>query len=282
MKALLPAAVFMLMVSIGMSLSPRQLLENWRRLTPALWGKLLAATFLVPPLLALALGKLLPLDGAATAGLYLIAVAPGAPLMTRGVAKKGFDMQIAASYQVWGALLTPLMIPLLVAAGGWLYGREIWVPPMKLLAVVAQQQFAPLIAGMALMWLAPVFSTKIQRWLNLIGNVLLLVMFAAVLYKMGPTLLQANPWVALAAPLLAVGCLIAVRLLLGQRTPTAQTLSICNANRHVGLALLLAGQHIHDTRPVPTIAAYALAAMLVMGLYAKFAPRSGGETAVRS
>jgi len=273
MKYLLSSAVLMLMVSIGMSLSPRQLLENWRRLTPSLWARLVAATFLVPPLLALALGRLLPLDGAATAGLFLIAVAPGAPLMTRGVAKKGFDMQIAASYQVWGALLTPLMVPLLIAAGGWLYGRDIWVPPMRLLAVIAQQQFAPLLAGMALMWLAPSFSTKIQRVLNLVGNALLIVMFAAVLYKMGPALMQANPWVALAAPLLAAGCLLAVRLLLGQRTATAQTLSICNANRHVGLALLLSGQQIHDTRPVPAIAAYALAALLVMWLYAKFLHR---------
>ena len=273
MKSLLPISVFMLMVSVGMSLSPRQLLENWRRLTPSLWGKLLAATFLVPPLLALALGHVLPLDGPTTAGLFLIAVAPGAPLMTRGVAKKGVDMQIAATYQVWGALLTPIMVPILVAAGGWLYGRDIWVPPLKLLAVIAQQQFAPLLAGMALMWLAPTFSTKVQRWLNMVGNALLIVMFAAVLYKMGPALANASPWVALAAPVLAVGCLCAVRLILGRRTEAVQTLSICNANRHVGLALLLSGQQIHDQRPVPAIAAYAIAAMVVMGLYAKLARR---------
>ncbi len=189
-------------------------------------------------------------------------------------------MQFAATYQVWGALLTPLMVPLLIAGGGWLYGRDTWVPPMKLLAVIAQQQFAPLPAGMALMWLAPAFSTKIQRGMNLVGNALLIVMFAAVLYKMGPALMQANPWVALAAPLLAVGCLLAVRLLLGQRTATVQTLSICNANRHMGLALLLSGQHLHDTRPVPTIAAYALAAMLVMGLYAKVSRQSLPATEV--
>jgi predicted Na+-dependent transporter len=273
MKYLLQSAVLMLMLSIGMSLSPRQLLENFRRLTPSIWVRLLAATFFVPPILALALGHLLPLGGAATAGLFLVAVVPGAPLMTRGAAKKGFDMQMAASYQVWGALLTPLMVPLLIAAGGWLYGRDIWVPPRKLLAVIAQQQFAPLLAGMALMWLAPSFSTKIQRGLNLVGNALLIVMFAAVLYKIGPALGKVSAWVVLAALLLAAGCLMAVRLLLGWQSSTAQTLSICNANRHVGLALLLSGQQIHDTRPVPAIAAYALAAMLVMWLYAKFLHR---------
>jgi predicted Na+-dependent transporter len=272
----------MLMVSVGMSLSPRQLVDTWRRLTPSLWARLLLATFLVPPFLALLLGKLLPLDGAATAGLFLIGVAPGAPLMTRGVAKKGFDMHLAASYQVWGALLTPLMVPLLMACGGWLYGQDISVPPMKLLTVIAQQQFAPLLAGMALMWLAPAFSTRVQRWLNTIGSALLIVMLIAVLWKMGPALAKASPWLALAAPLLAAGCVMAVRLLLGRRTPEVQTLSICNVNRHVGLALLLSGQQIHDQRPVPAIAAYALAAMLVMGLYAKFAPRDGAEVAAPS
>ncbi len=53
----------------------------------------------------------LPLGLPALAGLFLVSVAPGAPLMTRGAAKRGFNMQMAASYQVWGALLTPLMIP---------------------------------------------------------------------------------------------------------------------------------------------------------------------------
>jgi predicted Na+-dependent transporter len=277
MKHLLQSAVLILMLSIGMSLSPRQLLENWQRLTTSLWARLLAATFFVPPLLALALGRLLPLDTAAMAGLFLIAVVPGAPLMTRGVAKKGFDMQIAASYQVWGALLTPVLVPLLIAGGGWLYGREIWVPPMKLLAVIAQQQFLPLLAGMVLMWLVPAFFTRVQRVLNLVGNWLLIVVLVALLYKMGPALGKVSPWVALAALLLATSCLMAVRLLLGRRSSTVQTLSICNANRHVGLALLLSGQQIHDQRPVPSIAAYALAAALVMMLYAKFARRDGGD-----
>jgi len=84
----------MLMLSIGMSLSPRQLLANWRRLTTSLWTRLLAATFLLPPLLALTLGHLFSLGGAATAGLFLIAAVPGAPLMTRGAAKKGFGILI--------------------------------------------------------------------------------------------------------------------------------------------------------------------------------------------
>jgi predicted Na+-dependent transporter len=271
-KFLLQAAVLLLMLAVGISLRPGQIWNNWRRLTLSKWVRLIAATFLLPPTLALALGNLLSLDGPATAGLFLIGAVPGAPLMTRGAAQRGFDVQMAASYQVWSGLLTPVIVPLLVATGGWLYGREIWVPPMKLLSVIAQQQFLPLLVGMVFVWLVPAFSRRVQRALVPIGNVIILVVLVALLYKMGPALKQVSLWLAAAALLLALGCLFGARLLLGEPSRTIQTLSVCNANRHIGLALLLSGQQMHDNRPVPAIAAYAIAALLVMGIYAKLAP----------
>ncbi len=272
MKYLLQAAVLLLMLAVGISLRPGQIWNNWRRLTPSKWVRLIAATFLLPPTLALALGNLLSLDGPATAGLFLIGAVPGAPLMTRGAAQRGFDVQMAASYQVWSGLLTPVIVPLLVATAGWLYGREIWVPPMKLLSVIAQQQFLPLLVGMAFVWLVPAFSRRVQRALVPIGNVIILVVLVALLYKMGPALKQVSLWLAAAALLLALGCLFGARLLLGEPSRTIQTLSVCNANRHIGLALLLSGQQMHDNRPVPAIAAYAIAALLVMGVYGKLVP----------
>ncbi len=272
MKVLLQAAVLLLMLAVGISLRPGQIWNNWRRLTPSKWTRLLAATFLLPPALALALGKIFALGGSATAGLFLIGAVPGAPLMTRGAAQRGFDVQMAASYQVWSGLLTPVIVPLLVATGGWIYGREVWVPPLKLLSVIAQQQFLPLLVGMTLTWLVPAISIRLQRALVPIGNVLILVVLVAVLYKMGPALEQVSLWLAAAALLLALGCLFGARLLLGARSRTVETLSVCNANRHIGLALLLSGQEMQDNRPVPAIAAYAIAALLVMTVYAKLAP----------
>ena len=58
--------------------------------------------------------------------------------MTRNAAKRGFDMQLAASYQVWGALIAPIAIPLLVGVGAWLAGREVWISPLEVLAIVAR------------------------------------------------------------------------------------------------------------------------------------------------
>jgi BASS family bile acid:Na+ symporter len=271
MKLLLPSTVLLLMVSVGMSLNWTQFLASWRRFTLATWGKLLLATFIVPPVIALALGTLLPLDRGALIGLFLIAVAPGAPLMTRSVAKRGFDMELAASYQLWGAFLTPIMIPLLVGAAGWVYGRSIWVSPAKVLAVIAQQQFVPLLIGVALMYFAPAFSTKIRSALNVIGNALLMVTLIVLLVKMGPALTEVSPWVVIAVLLLAVGCIAASFAILTGVTVMTKTLVICNVNRHVGLALLLSGTYFRNQKALPAIAAYALTAQFMIWLYAKLA-----------
>lgn len=107
MKLVLPAAVFVLMVSVGMSLRHKQIVDNLRRMPWTTWLGLLLATFIVRAALALLIGRILPLKTAEMAGLFLVGAAPGAPLMTRNIAKKGFDMQLAAGYQLWGGLFTP-------------------------------------------------------------------------------------------------------------------------------------------------------------------------------
>ena len=279
-KLVMPVAVLMLMVSVGMSLDVRELIANWRRLTPARWAKLLLATFLVPPACAVALGMVLPIGLPALAGLFLVSVAPGAPLMTRGAAKRGFNMQIAASYQVWGALLAPLMIPVLVAAASSLYGHGIWLSPLKLLKIIALQQFAPLLAGLALVHWWPRAANRLRQPLNLGGNILLTTGVVGLLWKLGPALRHVSPWVAVAALVLAVACMAAGLLLLGKGSATVQTLAVSNVNRHVGLAMLLSGQDFHNPRMIPAIAAYALAALLVMAVFARVARHRGlGESA---
>ena len=133
--------------------------------------------------------------------------------------------------------------------------------------------FAPLLAGMALMRFFPDFSTKVQRALNVLGNAVLTICLLALLWKLGPVLMQADPWLPVAALILALGCLAVSRALLSNRTPGVQTLVISNVNRHVGLALLLSGQYMKNKGALPAIACYALAAPLVMAVYARFARR---------
>ena len=276
MQYLLPGAVFLLMISVGMSLRLTEVIAHWRQLNRFAWIALLVATFIFPSALALLVAHLFRLTLAETAGLFMIGVAPGAPLLTRNIARRGFDMQMAASYQVWAALMVPIMIPLLVWAAAKLYGHDIWIPPGVLLKQIVEKQFLPLLVGLAIARLMPKVAQRAQPTVNVIGNVLLTVMMVLVLFKMGPALESVTPLVPVAALIMAMGSIAAVRIF---RLSTAQvraTFAICNANRHIGLALLLSGQYLHAKNALPTIACYALAAPLTMFFFVRLSSRRTG------
>ncbi len=273
MKYVLDSAVFALMVSIGMSLRPSQLLAHWRSFTWLAWLRLILATFIVPPAVVLLLHRLLPLKPAEAVGLFMVAAVPGAPLMTRNIARRGFDMQLAASYQVWGAVLTPLMIPLVVFVSGQLYDRDIWIPPVVLVVHILEKQFVPLLVGLAMAHYVSALSRKLQPVLNVVGNVVLTVLIVALLVKMRAEVGRITPWLLLGAFLLAASAIAVVWVLLPGDRVSARTLAICNANRHVGLALLLSGQYLHRTDALPAIACYALVIFALMLLYPKLLGR---------
>jgi predicted Na+-dependent transporter len=269
MRYVLPIAVLLLMGSVGISLKLTEVVRHWRRLDWAAWIRLLFATFIVPPTIALLFANLFRLSRGETAGLFMVGVAPGAPLLTRNMARKGFDMHMAASYQVWAALMVPLMVPVLVAVAGKIYGREVWIPPALLLKQIAVKEFLPLAAGMIFAWFAPMLSRRLQPVLNVLGNVVLTALIAAFLFKMGPALKALTPLVPVAALLVAVGSIMAILPLRFRDAHARETFAICNANRHVGLALLLTGQYVHARNALPAIACYALLAPLTMIAFGK-------------
>ncbi len=264
MQLLLPVAVFVLMVSIGMSLRVSELIANWRVHTWDSWLRLLLATFLVPATAALVLGRIFPLNLGEVAGLFLVGATPGAPLLTRNLARRGFDMHLAASYQVWGALLTPIMIPLMVFGAGKLYDRNIWIPPRIIIWQLTEKEFIPLLVGLALVRWLPEFSKKAQPKMNMLGNAVLILVFIFLLWKMGPALKTITPWIILATLLLLLISVACMYLLLRVDPVTVRTLAVSNANRHVGLALLLSGRYMKAKFALPTIACYALSLALMM------------------
>src|SRR5271165_4386068 len=213
MSYMIPVVVGMLMVSIGMSLSLKELAATVRRLTWLAWLRLVLATFIIPAFLALALAQAFRLTKPELAGIFLVGVAPGAPLLTRNMVRKGFDIHLAATYQLWAALMIPVMIPLIVLVAGRLYNRTIWIPPRVLLWQIVEKQLVPLALGLALARLTPKLSKKLQGPLNILGNVLLTLILVVVLFKLGPELKQITPMLPVVSLLLAVGCMFSVWLM---------------------------------------------------------------------
>jgi len=270
MQYVLPSVVFLLMVSVGLSLKLTAVVARWKRLDWLTWLRLVAATFLIPPAIALLVAHLFHLTRAETVGLFMVGVAPGAPLLTRNMARKGFDMHLAASYQVWAALMIPIMIPIVVLAAGKLYGRNIWISPSTLLDQIVFKQLLPLSVGMVIAWFAPKASQQFQPILNVLGNLLFTAIVAVVLFKMGSALKAVTPLVPVAALLLAAGSMAAILLVRTGDGLIQQTFAICNANRHVGLALLLTNQYGQMSNALPVVACYALLVPFIVIAYAKY------------
>lgn len=268
------------MVSIGMSLNPRELLRHWGRLRGWPWVRLVIATFIVPPAVVLLMARWLPLNMGEVVGLFLLGVVPGAPLTSRNAARRGFDLHLAASYQVWGAVLMPLMIPLVVYASAKLYSREVWIRPSVLFKNIAENQFLPLLIGLALMYFASAFSKRVKPGITVSGNVLLVIVILAFLWKMRSALAAITPWVIVAAVMLAASSILAIPLLLQADAETNKTLALCNANRHIGMALLLSGKYMRAGDAIPAIACYALVAPVAMIVFARIARRKAAATAV--
>ncbi len=264
MQFLLPASIFLLMVSVGMSLRFGQVIAHWRGRGANTWIRLLLATFILPAIAALVLARIFPLTLRQTGGLFMVGATPGAPLLTRNLARRGFDMHLAASYQVWGAVLTPIMIPLMTFAAGKLYDRTIWIPPRILIWQIVEKEFLPVLVGMLLVHYAPAFSAKAQRTVNIIGNVVLVLVFAVMLWKMGPELRAVTPWIGLAVVLLLLASIGVMHLLVKGDAVMVRTFAVSNANRHVGLALLISGRFMHAREALPVVASYAIAVALLM------------------
>jgi bile acid:Na+ symporter, BASS family len=269
MKLLLPAAIFVLMVSVGMSLHLDELFSHWKRLTWGEWLRLLLATFLVPATVALLLARAFSLTLPHTAGLFIVGATPGAPLLTRNLARRGFDMHLAASYQVWSGAMTPFMLPLMVFAASKLYDRNIWIPPRLVAWQILEKEFFPLLVGMVLMHYLPAFSKKAQRGLNVLGNVVLILVFVLLVWKIGPQLRSVTPWIVLATFLLLVASVAVMHLLIRGDAITVRTLAVSNANRHVGLALLLSGRYMQRSQALPVIACYAILVALLLAFSPK-------------
>ena len=154
--------------------------------------------------------------------------------------------------------MVPVMIPLLVGLAGKLYSKDIWIPPSALLWQIVRQQFLPLAIGMVVRWFAPQIIERVQPMISTGGNVLLMVLIVILLFVMRNALKEITPLVLVAALLIAIGSIAAVRLFRIGDQVMRQTVAVCNANRHVGLALLLSGRYLHAKVGLPAVLCYAL------------------------
>ncbi|MEA5448406.1 bile acid:sodium symporter [Leptolyngbya sp. CCNP1308] len=261
--------VFAVMLSMGMALGFEGMGRLWRR--PSLLLRCFVAAFVVVPVAAMVVTRVLPLTFEVRAGIAAMAVIPGAPLIYRKMLKGPGDVELAGSFQATMALLSIVLVPLWFGIISAMYPNDAAAPLAVVFKQVMLMQGVPLLVGAAIAHWLPDLADDFNEPLNRISSAML-VGVVLLVAAMGLSLvLKAGPVPILAVVLMAAAGLLSGHYLGGSDPVTRQTIAVANASRNAGLSLALVTLNFpavaHEV--LVTIAAYAIMSGIASKIYTR-------------
>jgi BASS family bile acid:Na+ symporter len=247
------------MIEVGLGLSLRELvapLKSVRLVTLSL-----AANFVIAPLLAAGLARLIHLDEPFAAGLMLLGLAPGAPFLPKlaqlGRGNPGFAAGLMLLLMVGTVIYLPILLPRVVA------GAEI--SPWKIGRSLLLLMLLPMAAGL---WVGARWPRVSAGWrpglaaLSSLSGVLVLLLIVALNFRGVLDLFGTGA--ILAGLAFAVLSAMAGWFLGGNDPAIRGVLALGTGSRNVGAALLVGAQSFKDPRVNVMVIVSALAGLVVL------------------
>lgn len=234
---LLKVTVTVIIFGIGLDSTPRDAVRLFRH--PALLLRSVVAMYVLVPLAALALVKLLPLSPGVEAGLLVLAVSAGAPLLPRkllGIGDGAYIFSLVVVSSVLAVILVPVWLEILVP----LFPRLPHLAPERAAIVLGESFFLPLLGGMGVRWLFPRFATWAGGRLVGLAGVFLAFAALALLAVNWHIVLEVQ-WQGVAAlAVLILMALVIGHLVGGPKEEDRTALAVACATRHIGVAVVVA------------------------------------------
>src|SRR5271165_265834 len=165
---LLKVAVAGIILAIGMDSTLKDATYLWRR--PSLLLRSVLAMYVLVPLTAVALIKVVTLAPGVRIGLLVLAVSAGAPLLPRKLMKIG-DGAYIFSLVLTSSLLAILLVPAWLAVLGPRLGYPVSLRPERVALVLAKSFLLPLALGMLVRRLFPAIAERVgNRLIAKIGR----------------------------------------------------------------------------------------------------------------
>jgi BASS family bile acid:Na+ symporter len=271
--------LFAVMLSMGMVLGFRGMVSLWRR--PSLLLRSVVAAFVVVPLVAMVVTRVLPLPFEVRAGIAAMAVMPGAPVIYRKMLKGPGNAELAGSFQATMALLSIVLVPLWFMVLSALYPADQVAPVAVVFKQVMLVQGVPLLVGAAIAHWLPDLADDFNEPLHRISSAMLIGVVLLVVVMGLSLVLKAGPLPILAVVLMAAAGLVSGHYLGGADPTVRQTIALANGSRNAGLALALITLNFPGVAQevLVTIASYAvmsaIAGKIYTRLYQKHLARSG-------
>ncbi|WP_101674795.1 bile acid:sodium symporter family protein [Alloalcanivorax mobilis] len=182
----LPAALFLIMVGMGLTLTLRDFREVLVAPRATLFG--LVAQIILLPLVGIGLALTLDLSPALAVGLVIIAACPGGTTSNLFTFLGRGDVALSIVLTVAASLITIVTLPLFA---GWALerfsdaGRTVSLPVLRTIATLLVIVLVPVALGMVVRHRRPAWAAKGEKVVSVFGLLVLIVVIVMLLVDLG-------------------------------------------------------------------------------------------------
>ena len=247
------------MLAVGVSLTVGQILDPLRNVKLVCLS--LLANFVLMPVAALAIARLLRLDQPLGIALILLGAAAGAPFLPKlaGLAKGNlaFAVGLMVLLMVLTVAYMPLVLPLLL--------EGVSVDPMSIARSLLLLMLLPLAVGLALNARFEGVARKLRSPLNQISSLSLILLIALLLVTNIRNVISLFGTRGVLASVIFLLVGVAIGWVLGGPGPeTKGVLSLGTAQRNIAAALVVGGKNFDDPQVLVMVVVVAVVGLLIL------------------
>ena len=258
------------MLSIGFSYTVRQVIDPLRDV-PLVAGAL-GANFVLVPLLSYSIMEFMALGEARGAGLFLVAVAAGAPFVIKLVQAADRDIALTSGLLVLLLVATIVLMPVVVP----LALPDAHVSPIAIARPLVLTMLLPLVTGLALNALVPARAARLRPYLSTISTVALVALLVStVLADFGDLLEVFGTGAFLAALLFVAGAFASGYLVRLTDRDTRNELGLVTAQRNIAAATVVATQDFGDPDTLVMVVVTLVVTMIILFPFVRVLRRRG-------
>jgi BASS family bile acid:Na+ symporter len=246
-------------LSVGLGLTVPQILAPLRNVR--LVALSLLANFVLAPIVAIGLARLLALEEPLEVGLLLVGLAGGAPFLLKLADLAKANMPFAVGLMVVLMVITvgyiPLVLPLLLTG--------VTVDPANIARSLIVMMLIPLGVGLALRAWLPAAAGRVRRFVAPVSSIsMIFVVTLTTAGHLGSMVSILGSFGIVAALIFVAICFGLGWVLGGPGADTRGVLALGTAQRNTAAALVVAGQNFTDAKVVVMITVVMIISFAVL------------------
>lgn len=263
-----PVFVICTMLNVGLTQKPAAIaghLKNWPFIL-----KMLAANFILAPLLMIGALYVAPFSPALKAGLLIFSLGAGAPFLIKLTQTAEHELALGAAVMMLLMIVTVLYMPIVLP----LVLTGVSVSALAIARALLLQMLLPIVVGMLAALVLPGLSKKLQPLISGIGNIAMYAMVVATLVGYFPNLLQIIGTGAFLVGLVFVAAAFGLGYLTGFGRDHLEDIGgLGTAQRNTAAGVIIAIQNFSDPNVFVMLTLANMLGIVMLMILARFLSR---------